>query len=146
MTKTKATRLPSTVDRPSHRWGLESWLDCWAWILLAIGLFVTLFGTLFGLSLISWRAVEHARGEGRTLVILAAMLQMILGVATSIAVFLLFRWTAETLRLLKKLSCLEFSGQVSDSRREPNSLWICSACQNLTYATRTCENCGATFE
>lgn len=140
--KPAAKRIPSPAESPSRRWGLESWLDCLAWVLLVLGIFVTLLGATVFIG----SAFAQFRPEGKFIAFLAAMLYGILGVVVSLGVFLLFRWCGETLRLLKKLSCLEFSGQISASRREPTSLWICSACQNSTYNEHSCEHCGATFE
>lgn len=137
-----ARRIPSPQERPSHLWGLESWLDCWAWILSAIGILATALTYFVGVG----SAYTVMRFDGPPLILLFVHLQLFVGIILSIAVFLVFRWLAESLRLLKKLACLDISGRISDSRREPTALWICSACQNPTYNEVACEHCGAKFE
>ncbi|MBL8889987.1 MAG: hypothetical protein JNL67_08410 [Planctomycetaceae bacterium] len=137
-----AKRLASPYERASHRWGLESWLDCWGWIFLAVGILVTSFMYFVGVN----TAFTALRVHDSYIMFLFVHFQLFVGIVSSIALFLVFRWLAESLRLLKKLTCLDFSGQISDSRREPATQWICSACRNPTYNNATCEHCEAKFE
>lgn len=140
--KRAAKRMSSPTERPTFRWGLESWLDCWAWIILTLGLLLT----LIDVSNIIWMAFHEVRSQVRIIAAVTAMFHGMVGVVLAMALFLLFRWAGETLRLLKKQSCLDYSGQISASPRLPMSLWVCSACQNPTYNEKACEHCGASFE
>lgn len=67
-----------------------------------------------------------------------------LTIVLAIQAWLLFRFAAETTRLMKLRNGLPYSGKVTSPRIIPVSK--CSECQAIVYAEQACDSCGATFE
>ena len=109
--------------------GLETTVDFWATVLLLLGIISSFFIVLIGM------------------IVGARPFWFVLLLATFVAincavVWVVLRSVAEIIRLLKKISGLKYSGEISGAESS-HQFYACSNCGQMLHSETTCDTCGA---
>lgn len=109
--------------------GLESTVDFWANLLLLLGIIASFFIVLVGM-------FAGARPFWFVLFLATCVL------LASAVVWVVLRSLAEIIRLLKKISGLKYSGEISGAESS-HQFYACSNCGHMLHSETTCDTCGA---